>query len=102
MKMPVELVVTLVAESPAEVAQARERAASNNDRPGAHRAPLQEKPMPETSTAPTGREEQIIPMTPIRRRIAERLVEAQKNAALLTTFNQIDMSAVIALRDQHR
>jgi len=48
-----------------------------------------------------GREEQIIPMTPIRRRIAERLVEAQKNAALLTTFNQVDMAAVIALRKQH-
>jgi 2-oxoglutarate dehydrogenase E2 component (dihydrolipoamide succinyltransferase) len=50
----------------------------------------------------TGREEQIIPMTPIRRRIAERLVEAQKSAALLTTFNQIDMSAVIALRNQYQ
>ena len=48
------------------------------------------------------REEQIVPMTPIRRRIAERLVEAQKSAALLTTFNQVDMSAVIALRNQHQ
>jgi 2-oxoglutarate dehydrogenase E2 component (dihydrolipoamide succinyltransferase) len=51
---------------------------------------------------PSGREEQIVPMTPIRRRIAQRLVEAQKSAALLTTFNQIDMSAVIALRKQHQ
>jgi 2-oxoglutarate dehydrogenase E2 component (dihydrolipoamide succinyltransferase) len=50
----------------------------------------------------SGREEQIVPMTPIRRRIAERLVEAQKSAALLTTFNEIDMSAVIALRKQHQ
>jgi 2-oxoglutarate dehydrogenase E2 component (dihydrolipoamide succinyltransferase) len=50
----------------------------------------------------TGREEQAVPMTPIRRRIAERLVEAQKSAALLTTFNEIDMSAVIALRTQHQ
>src|SRR5882672_2421378 len=50
----------------------------------------------------TGREEQIIPMTPIRRRIAERLVEAQKNAALLTTFNQVDMSEVMTLRKQHQ
>ena len=41
-------------------------------------------------------------MSPIRRRIAERLVEAQKNAALLTTFNQVDMSAVIALRHRHQ
>src|SRR6476660_3022909 len=41
-------------------------------------------------------------MTPIRRRIAERLVEAQKSAALLTTFNQIDMSAVMGLRKKHQ
>jgi 2-oxoglutarate dehydrogenase E2 component (dihydrolipoamide succinyltransferase) len=41
-------------------------------------------------------------MTPIRRRIAERLVEAQKTAALLTTFNQVDMSEVIALRKKHQ
>jgi len=48
--------------------------------------------------AQAGREEQVVPMTPIRRRIAERLVEAQRNAALLTTFNEVDMSAVIAIR----
>jgi 2-oxoglutarate dehydrogenase E2 component (dihydrolipoamide succinyltransferase) len=41
-------------------------------------------------------------MTPIRRRIAERLVEAQKSAALLTTFNQADMSAVMAIRKEYR
>ena len=37
-------------------------------------------------------------MSPIRRRIAQRLVEAQQNAALLTTFNEVDMSEVISLR----
>ncbi len=41
-------------------------------------------------------------MTPIRRRIAQRLVEAQQTAALLTTFNEIDMTAVIALRKKYR
>jgi 2-oxoglutarate dehydrogenase E2 component (dihydrolipoamide succinyltransferase) len=41
-------------------------------------------------------------MTPIRRRIAERLVEAQRAAALLTTFNQIDMTAIMSLRKQHQ
>jgi 2-oxoglutarate dehydrogenase E2 component (dihydrolipoamide succinyltransferase) len=56
-------------------------------------------PVPAPSAA---REEQVVPMTPIRRRIAERLVEAQKSAALLTTFNEIDMSAVMALRGQHQ
>src|SRR5688572_20192157 len=54
------------------------------------------------SEAKPEREEQIVPMTPIRRRIAERLVEAQKSAALLTTFNQVDMSAVMNLRKQHQ
>ncbi len=55
---------------------------------------------PQASSA--SREEQVVPMTPIRKRIAERLVEAQKNAALLTTFNEIDMSAVIALHQKHQ
>jgi len=55
-----------------------------------------------TQTGASVREEQIVPMTPIRRRIAERLVEAQKTAALLTTFNEVDMSAVIALRKEHQ
>lgn len=49
-----------------------------------------------------GREEEVVPMSPIRRRIAERLVEAQQSAALLTTFNEIDMSAVIAMRKEHQ
>lgn len=48
------------------------------------------------------REEEAVPMSPIRRRIAQRLVEAQQTAALLTTFNEIDMSAVIALRNEHK
>lgn len=39
-----------------------------------------------------------VPFSPIRTRIAERLVEAQQTAALLTTFNEVDMTEVIALR----
>ena len=46
--------------------------------------------------------EEVVPMSLIRRRIAERLVEAQQQAALLTTFNEIDMSAVKALRAAYR
>ncbi len=48
------------------------------------------------------REEEIVPLSPIRKRIAERLVEAQNNAALLTTFNEIDMSKVIELRTRFK
>ena len=44
------------------------------------------------------REEEVVPMSPMRKRIAERLVQAQQTAALLTTFNEIDMTAVMALR----
>ena len=48
------------------------------------------------------REEEIVPMSPIRKKIAERLVEAQSNAALLTTFNEVDMSAVMELRAKYK
>jgi 2-oxoglutarate dehydrogenase E2 component (dihydrolipoamide succinyltransferase) len=48
--------------------------------------------------AAAARAEEVVPMSRLRRRIAERLVEAQHAAALLTTFNEIDMSAVMALR----
>ena len=41
-------------------------------------------------------------MSPLRRRVAERLVQAQQQAALLTTFNEIDMSEVIALRRKYQ
>ncbi len=41
-------------------------------------------------------------MSPIRRRIAQRLVEAQQSAALLTTFNELDMTEVMALRNKHK
>jgi 2-oxoglutarate dehydrogenase E2 component (dihydrolipoamide succinyltransferase) len=40
------------------------------------------------------------PMSPIRQRIAEHLLEAQQNTAMLTTFNEIDMSRVQAIRNQ--
>jgi 2-oxoglutarate dehydrogenase E2 component (dihydrolipoamide succinyltransferase) len=49
-----------------------------------------------------GRGERREPLSRIRARIAERLVEAQRRAALLTTFNEIDMQAVAELRARHR
>jgi 2-oxoglutarate dehydrogenase E2 component (dihydrolipoamide succinyltransferase) len=48
------------------------------------------------------RQEDVVPMSLIRRRIAATLVEAQHEAALLTTFNEIDMTEVIALRRRYR
>jgi 2-oxoglutarate dehydrogenase E2 component (dihydrolipoamide succinyltransferase) len=42
------------------------------------------------------------PMSPMRQRIAERLVEVQQQAAILTTFNEADLSGVMALRGQYK
>ena len=42
--------------------------------------------------------EEVVPLSPLRKRIAERLVEAQRTAAILTTFNEVDLSAVSVLR----
>ncbi|MCK9605007.1 MAG: 2-oxoglutarate dehydrogenase complex dihydrolipoyllysine-residue succinyltransferase [Methylomonas sp.] len=48
------------------------------------------------------RPEQRVPMTRLRAKIAERLLQAQQNAAMLTTFNEVDLSAVIELRNQYK
>jgi len=57
-----------------------------------------------SSVAPPGVGDERItrqPMTPIRRRIAERLLAARQQTAMLTTFNEAEMSRVLALRDKH-
>jgi 2-oxoglutarate dehydrogenase E2 component (dihydrolipoamide succinyltransferase) len=46
--------------------------------------------------------ERIVPMSPLRKTVARRLVEAQHTAAILTTFNEVDMSGVMALRERHQ
>jgi 2-oxoglutarate dehydrogenase E2 component (dihydrolipoamide succinyltransferase) len=50
----------------------------------------------------TTADEDRMPMTPLRKTIARRLVEAQHTAAILTTFNEVDMSAVMALRARYK
>ena len=62
-------------------------------------APAPAGPLPGT---PGSRAERREPMSRLRRRIAERLVESQHSAAILTTFNEIDMQPVIALRRRHK
>lgn len=52
--------------------------------------------------APAGPREERVRMTRLRRMVAQRLKEAQNTAAMLTTFNEIDMSAANALRSQYR
>lgn len=62
--------------------------------PAASTAPAQEP-------APDGREERVR-MSRRRQTIARRLVEAQQTAAMLTTFNEVDMTAVMEIRKQHK
>jgi len=52
--------------------------------------------------ARSGRVDQRVPMTRLRQRIAERLVQAQSTQALLTTFNEVDLSAVMELRSRYK
>lgn len=61
-------------------------------------------PAPAESIAPDpyGRKEDRVPMTRLRRRVAERLVQSLAGSAQLTTFNEVDMSAVIALRARYK
>jgi 2-oxoglutarate dehydrogenase E2 component (dihydrolipoamide succinyltransferase) len=58
-------------------------------------------PASRTPLAP-GREEEVVRMTPLRRTVARRLVEAQHSMAVLTTFNEIDLSAVMTMRQEHQ
>ena len=74
--------------APAPAAQAQPQAAP--------RAP---SPRP---SAPLGEREEVVPMTPLRRRIAERLVQSQQTTAALTTFNEVDLGEVFELRKQFK
>jgi 2-oxoglutarate dehydrogenase E2 component (dihydrolipoamide succinyltransferase) len=67
-------------------------------------APVAAKPeTPRPAAIPAGsRGETRVRMTKRRETIARRLVEAQHNAAMLTTFNEVDMSAVMALRERQK
>jgi 2-oxoglutarate dehydrogenase E2 component (dihydrolipoamide succinyltransferase) len=56
--------------------------------------------IPKSSGGP--REEEAVRMTPIRRKIASHLLNAQQNAALLTTFNEVDMTGVMDMRAQFK
>ena len=56
---------------------------------------------PRSRRAPAGREERV-KMTRLRKRIAERLKEAQNTAAMLTTFNEVDMTATIEMRARYQ
>ena len=59
-------------------------------------------PAPSTAAMPTGeRPEERVPMTRLRARIAERLIQSKNENAILTTFNEVNMAPVMALRKQY-
>jgi len=89
----------LLKEDVARVAQS----GAARDAEGAKTAPATAgAPSPAAAQVVGDREEEVVPLSPLRRRVAERLVAAQHTAALLTTFNEVDMSAVMALRNEHK
>jgi 2-oxoglutarate dehydrogenase E2 component (dihydrolipoamide succinyltransferase) len=81
-------------------------AAGSVTKPAAPESAPKPKPAPPVSEArrrPAGeRTEERVRMSKRRATIARRLVEAQSTAAMLTTFNEVDMSAVMALRERHK
>lgn len=65
-------------------------------------APTAAAPMAAAPVAPlAGRTEKRVPMTRLRKRIAERLLEAKNTTAMLTTFNEINMAPIMKLRKQY-
>jgi len=65
-------------------------------------APAPSVPAPPVPPRATGPREERVRMTRLRKRIAERLKQAQDTAAMLTTFNEVDMTNVMALRNHHK
>jgi len=70
--------------------------------PAAAPAPPQARPGGQVPPDPHGRVEQRVPMTRLRARIAQRLVEAQQTAAILTTFNEVNMKPVMETRNRYK
>jgi 2-oxoglutarate dehydrogenase E2 component (dihydrolipoamide succinyltransferase) len=62
-------------------------------------APVTPLPPPR---AVAGKPQRVVPMSPLRKTVARRLLEAQQNAAILTTFNEINMAEVISLRERYQ
>jgi len=73
-----------------------------NNRPAPMETPREAVPPASPPLAAPSGEEQVVPMTRLRKTLAERLVQAQHTAALLTTFNEVDMHEVMNLRKQYQ
>jgi len=71
-------------------------------RAAAAATPLPDVRPPLDVAALDGRPEQRVPMSRLRQRVAERLVQSQSTAAILTTFNEVNMQPIIDLRNRHK
>ncbi|MAV26830.1 MAG: dihydrolipoyllysine-residue succinyltransferase [Gammaproteobacteria bacterium] len=77
------------------------KAVADAQKPSTSSTPAPQK-APETNEVSGERLERRVPMTRIRASIARRLVEAQQTAAMLTTFNEVDMSPIMELRSRYK
>ncbi len=78
----------------------REETAAESAASVAPVAPAQE-PEAQVAASASGRHEERAPMSAVRRRIARRLKEAQERAAMLTTFNEVNLAAIRHMREKH-
>lgn len=92
-------VVDFLGKKPTQAAPAGSGASAS---PGAAPAPAARAPAPRPAAPAGARAEQRVPMTRLRARIAQRLIEAQSTQALLTTFNEVDLTATQELRARYK
>jgi 2-oxoglutarate dehydrogenase E2 component (dihydrolipoamide succinyltransferase) len=86
-----------------DIVKAAETRATPTPAPRSAPAPMAPASVPAPAVrAPSGKPERVVPMSPLRRTVARRLLEAQQNAAILTTFNEINMAEVMALRERYQ
>ncbi|MGN6452115.1 MAG: 2-oxoglutarate dehydrogenase complex dihydrolipoyllysine-residue succinyltransferase [Steroidobacteraceae bacterium] len=95
-------VVDYLGRTPAAPASTAPAAAAATATPITAASALARAPAPRPAAPVTGRAEQRVPMTRLRARIAQRLIEAQSTQALLTTFNEVDLTATQELRNRYR
>jgi 2-oxoglutarate dehydrogenase E2 component (dihydrolipoamide succinyltransferase) len=88
--------------SPSQRAHAREVGELPRQHASPQSAAAPNGPSVEDRLAQVDERDEVVPMSPLRKRVAERLVQAQHEAASLTTFNEIDMTAVMAARAKYK
>ena len=86
----------------ADAAKRDQGQVSSNKTPDPAPAPTPKPAAPKHEPASVGARQTRKKMSPLRAKIAQRLVEVQHEAAMLTTFNEVDMSAVMGMRKKHQ